>query len=55
MRRGCTVLLFALADLSHPALARTYLNCTTREVIIVNESSEGVVIDQGNKYELLGR
>jgi hypothetical protein len=26
VRRGCTVLLFALADLSHPALARTYLN-----------------------------
>ena len=37
MRRGCTVLLFALADLSHPALARTYLNCTTREVVIVNK------------------
>jgi hypothetical protein len=40
VRRGCTVLLFALADLSHPALARTYLNCTTREVVIVNGSSE---------------
>ena len=40
MRRGCTVLLLALADLSHPALARTYLNCTTREVVIVNESGE---------------
>ena len=40
MRRGCTVLLLALADLSHPALARTYLNCTTREVIIVNELGE---------------
>jgi len=39
VRRGCTVLLLALADLSHPALARTYLNCTTREVVIVNESS----------------
>ena len=42
MRRGCTALLFALADLSHPALARTYLNCTTREVIIVNELGEGL-------------
>ena len=40
MRRGCTVLLLALADLSHPALARTYLNCTTREVVIVNELRE---------------
>ena len=40
MRRGCTVLLLALADLSHPALARTYLNCTTREVVIVNELGE---------------
>ncbi len=40
MRCGCTVLLLALADLSHPALARTYLNCTTREVVIVNESGE---------------
>jgi len=35
------LLIFALADLSHPALARTYLNCTTREVVIVSGSSEG--------------
>ncbi len=41
MHRGCTVLLFLLADLSHPALARTYLNCTTKEVVIVNGSNEG--------------
>jgi hypothetical protein len=40
VRRECIVLLFALADLSHPALARTYLNCTTREVVIVSGSSE---------------
>ncbi len=38
MRRGCSVLLLALADLSHPALARTYLNCTNKEVVIVNGS-----------------
>ena len=39
MRRECIVLLFALADLSHPALARTYLNCATGEVVIVSGSS----------------
>jgi hypothetical protein len=39
VRRECIVLLFALADLSHPALAPTYLNCTTREVVIVSGSS----------------
>jgi len=36
----CLALLFPLADLSHPALARTYLNCTSREVVIVSGSSE---------------
>jgi hypothetical protein len=40
VRRECTALLFALADLAHPALARTYLNCTTKEVAIVSGSSE---------------
>jgi hypothetical protein len=40
VRRECTALLFVLADLAHPALARTYINCTTREVVIVSGSSE---------------
>jgi hypothetical protein len=40
LRCGCTALLFALANISQPALARTYLNCTTREVVIVSGSSE---------------
>ena len=40
MRGECTALLIALADVAHPALARTYNNCTTREVVIVSGSSE---------------
>ena len=43
MRRECIALLFALADLAHPAaLARTYINCTIREVIIESGSSKDV-------------
>lgn len=34
------LLIFALADLSRAALARTYLNCRTRDVVIVSGSSE---------------
>ena len=40
MRLRQSALLFALADLAHPALARTYLSCTTKEVAIVSGSSE---------------
>jgi hypothetical protein len=48
VRRECTALLFALADLSHPALARTYLDCTTREVVIVSGSRESLSTKETN-------
>jgi hypothetical protein len=55
VRRECIVLLIALAEQSHPALARTNLNCTTREVVIVSGSNEESSSTREKKYELLGR
>ena len=39
MRRECTALLFAIT-VSSPALARTYLDCATKEVVIVSGPSD---------------
>ena len=36
---GCAVLTIALAALAHPVLARTYLNCSTRKVVIISAPS----------------
>src|SRR5262245_49208593 len=33
---GCAVLTITLAALAQPALARTYLNCATRKVVLVS-------------------
>ena len=38
---GCAVLTIALAALAHPVLARTYLNCSTRKVVIISAPSGG--------------
>ena len=35
----CAVLMFALAALAQPVLARTYLNCSTRKVVIISAPS----------------
>jgi len=35
----CAVLTIALAALAQPALARTYLNCSTRKVVLVSAPS----------------
>ena len=35
----CAVLTIALAALAQPALARTYLNCSTRKVVIISAPS----------------
>jgi hypothetical protein len=35
----CAVLTIALAALAQPALARTYLNCSTRKVVIISTPS----------------
>ena len=41
MRRvtGCTVLMIALTALAQPALARSYLNCSTRKVVMISAPS----------------
>ena len=41
MRRvtECTVLMIALTALAQPALARSYLNCSTRKVVMINAPS----------------
>src|SRR5712691_9367472 len=36
---GCVALLIAFAAYAQPATARTYLNCSTREVVIVSKPS----------------
>jgi hypothetical protein len=36
---GCAVLTIALAALAHPVLARTYLKCSTRKVVIISAPS----------------
>jgi hypothetical protein len=33
---GCAVLTIALTALAQPALARTYLNCSTRKVVLIS-------------------
>jgi hypothetical protein len=35
----CAVFTIALAALAQPALARTYLNCSTRKVVIISAPS----------------
>jgi hypothetical protein len=35
----CALLLLAVAIWAEPALARSYLNCLTKEVVIVNAAS----------------
>jgi hypothetical protein len=41
MRRvtECTVLMIALTALAQPALARSYLNCSTRKVVMISAPS----------------
>ena len=41
MRRvtGCTVPMIVLTALAQPALARSYLNCSTRKVVMINAPS----------------
>jgi hypothetical protein len=36
MKRGCGLLIIALAALAQPALARTQLNCSTRKVVLIS-------------------
>jgi hypothetical protein len=35
----CTVLMIALTALAKPALARSYLNCSTRKVVMISAPS----------------
>jgi hypothetical protein len=37
----CAVLAIALAALAQPVLARTYLNCSTRKVVIISDAPSG--------------
>ena len=41
MRRvtGRTILMIVLTALAQPALARSYLNCSTRKVVMINAAS----------------
>ena len=41
MRRvtGCTILMIVLTALAQPALARSYLNCSTRKVVMISAPS----------------
>jgi hypothetical protein len=36
---GCAVLTIALTALAQPALARSYLNCSTRKVVLISAPS----------------
>src|ERR1700738_4041306 len=38
--RGCALLLMAVSGWTEPALARSYLNCLTRKVVIVDAEGE---------------
>jgi hypothetical protein len=49
--RACLLFLITLAALMHPALARIYLNCSTRKVTIVSTPTENM---RSSGEEVLG-
>jgi hypothetical protein len=44
----CAVFMIALAALAQPVLARTYLNCSTRKVVIMTGPSGGTSSAKGD-------
>jgi hypothetical protein len=51
---GCAVLTIALTALAQPALARTYLNCSTRKVVLISAPA-GHIVGARREPGLLGR
>jgi hypothetical protein len=49
--RACVLFLITLAALMHPALARNYLNCSTRKVTIISTPTENM---RSSGEEVLG-